>query len=70
MKKYDGVDIWIHISSISTLVGSEWSASRPGHFIPEERIPGSHWIVGWMNPRTGLDDVKKRKFLTLSGLEL
>jgi hypothetical protein len=25
---------------------------------------------GWVGPRTGLDDVEKRKFLTLSGLEL
>jgi hypothetical protein len=27
----------------------------------------THWIGG---PRTGLDDVEKRKFLTLPGLEL
>jgi hypothetical protein len=24
---------------------------------------------GWVNPRAGLDDVEKRKFLTLPGLE-
>jgi hypothetical protein len=31
-----------------------WSASRPGRF-----IPGIHWIVGWVDPRTGLDDVER-----------
>jgi hypothetical protein len=31
---------------------------------------GTHWIGGWVNPRAGLDDVEKRKFLTLPGLEL
>jgi hypothetical protein len=31
---------------------------------------GTHWIGGWVNPRAGLDDSEKRKFLTLSGLEL
>jgi hypothetical protein len=52
------------------LVGGEWSASRPGRYTPGERAPGSHWIGGWVGPRTGLDDVEKRKFLTLPGLEL
>jgi hypothetical protein len=49
----------------SALEGGEWSASRPGRF-----TPGTHWIPGWVNPRAGLDAVKKRKFFTLPGLEL
>jgi hypothetical protein len=28
----------------STLDEGEWSASRTGRFIPEENIPGTHWI--------------------------
>jgi hypothetical protein len=48
----------------------EWTASRPGHITPRERAPGTHWIGGWVDPRAGLDDVEKRKFLTLPGLEL
>jgi hypothetical protein len=52
------------------LIGGEWSASRPGRFTPGERAPGTHWIGGWVCLRTGLDDVEKRKFLTLPGLEL
>jgi hypothetical protein len=37
---------------------------------PREGTPGTHWIGGWVGPRAGLDDVKKRKFLILPGLEL
>jgi hypothetical protein len=35
-----------------------------------ERAPGTHWIGGWVDLRAGLDDLEKRKFLTLPGLEL
>jgi hypothetical protein len=48
----------------------DWSASCPSCFAPGERAPCTHWIGGWVDPRAGLDDVEKRKFLTLSGLEL
>jgi hypothetical protein len=39
-------------------------------FVFNERAPGTHWIGGWVDPRAGLDDVEKRKLLTLPGLEL
>jgi hypothetical protein len=42
------------------LYGGEWSASRPGHFIPRERVPGTHWMGGWVDPRKCLDTVVKR----------
>jgi hypothetical protein len=48
-------------SSTLALEGGEWSASRPGHFTPRERAPGTHWIGGWMGPRAVLDAVVKRK---------
>jgi hypothetical protein len=32
--------------------------------------PGTHSIGGWVGLRASLDDVKKRKFLILPGLEL
>jgi hypothetical protein len=70
MKVYRGVDVYIHIFLTSALVEDEWSASRPDRFAPEERAPGTHWIGGWVGPRAGLNDVGKRKFLTLPGLEL
>jgi hypothetical protein len=61
---------WIHIFLTSALVGSEWSTSRPDRFNTGERAPGTHWTGVWVGPRAGLDDVEKRKFLTLPGLEL
>jgi hypothetical protein len=70
MKAYGGVDVKIHIFLTSALAGGEWSASRPGRFTSGERAPGTYWIGGWVDPRAGLDDVEKRKFLTLPGLEL
>jgi hypothetical protein len=54
----------------SALAGGEWLVSRPGRVTPGERAPGTHWIGGWVGLRAGLDDVEKRKFLTLPGLEL
>jgi hypothetical protein len=60
-----GVDVYIHIFLISALVGDEWSTSRPGRF-----TPGTHWIGCWVDLRAALDDLEKRKFLTLPGFEL
>jgi hypothetical protein len=70
MKAYGGVDVLIHIFLTSALVGGEWWVSRSNRFIPGERALGAHWLGGSVGPRAGLDDVEKRKFLTLSGLEL
>jgi hypothetical protein len=56
--------------STSALVGSECSASRPEHFTPGERVPGTRWIGGWVGLRAGLDYMEKIKLLTLPGLEL
>jgi hypothetical protein len=49
----------------STLAGDEWSALRPGRFIPD-----THWIGGWVDLSVGLDAMEKRKFLTLPGHDL
>jgi hypothetical protein len=65
MKAYGGMDVQIHIFLTSALAGVEWLASHPGRF-----TPGTHWIGIWVVPRAGVDDVEKRKFLTLPVLEL
>jgi hypothetical protein len=44
---------------ISTLV---WSS-------PGESAPGTNWIGGWVDPRVGVDDVERRKFVTTAGLD-
>jgi hypothetical protein len=61
---------WIHVLLPSALVEGEWSASLPGRFTPGERAPGTLWVGGLVNPRAGLDDVKKGKFMTLPRLKL
>jgi hypothetical protein len=45
------------------------TSSRPGRFTPRERAPGTHWIGGWMGPRTGLDDMEKGEFLEPTGTQ-
>jgi hypothetical protein len=70
MKAYGGVDVWIPIFLTSALVRRELSASHPDCFTPGERAPGTLWKGGWVGPRTCLDGMEKRKFLTLPGLEL
>jgi hypothetical protein len=54
----------------SALVGGECSASHLSRFTPGERAPGTYWLGGLVGPRTGVNDVEKKKFLTLPGLEL
>jgi hypothetical protein len=70
MKTYGRADIQIHVFLTAALVGGEWSASRLGHFTPGERAPCTHWIGGWVSPKTGSDDVGRRKIVPLPGLEL
>jgi hypothetical protein len=59
---------WMYRSTF--LVGGERSTSRPGRFTTGEIVPGAHWIGGWVDLRASLDDMEKRKFLTLQGFEL
>jgi hypothetical protein len=54
-------------------IGTTWRwvvSFTPRPLYPGERAPGTRYIRGWVDPRTGLDDVEKRKFLTLPRLEL
>jgi hypothetical protein len=67
MKMCGRVDVFV----TSTVVEGEWSASRPGRFTPWGTTPpGTRWTGGWMSLKAGLDEVEKRKFLTLPGLNL
>jgi hypothetical protein len=53
----------------SALDGDEWTVSRLDRFTPGERVPCTHWIDGWLSPITDLDDMEKRKILSLPGIE-
>jgi hypothetical protein len=48
MEAYWGAEIQLHAFLTSELDGGEWSASRPGRFIPTERTRGTHWIGSCM----------------------
>jgi hypothetical protein len=61
MKTYGGGEVYLHAFLTSALGGGEWSASRPGHFIPVKRAPDTLWMGGWEGPRVGMDAVPKRK---------
>jgi len=56
------VKVYLHAFLTWTLDGGELSASRPDHFIPGQRIPGTDWIGGWVGPRAGLNVVARRKY--------
>jgi hypothetical protein len=69
MKEYVGVDVYIHIV-LDIDTSWRWVVnSRPGRFTPGERAPGTQWIGGCVDLRADLDDLEKKKFLTLPGLE-
>jgi hypothetical protein len=54
MKTYWEVDVEADVFLISALVEHQWSASHPCRF-----NHGTHWIRGWVDSRTGLDDMEK-----------
>jgi hypothetical protein len=54
MKPYGGVEAKLHAFLTSALYEDEWSASRLGHFNPEERSSGTHWVRGCVGLRAGL----------------
>jgi hypothetical protein len=54
----------------SALVGGEWSVSCPGRTKSEGKSPRYPLVGNWVEPGTGLDDVKRRNILLLPGLEL
>jgi hypothetical protein len=58
---------------ISALVWGKWSASCSDCFtcpLPTETAECTHWIAGWVGLTTGLDDVEKKHFLPLLGLNI
>jgi hypothetical protein len=70
VKTHGRADVQTTFFLTSALVECERLASRLGSFNPQKISPGTHWIGGWVIPRAGLDDMEKRIFLTLEGLEV
>jgi hypothetical protein len=59
MKVYRGVELKLHTFLTSALDVGDWSASRPGRFIPRERAPCTHWIGDKVGPGADLNAVVK-----------
>jgi hypothetical protein len=58
----------VHLQVVTAAEGTNYSVLL--HFTCLTRkTTGAHWIGGWVGSRAGLDDVKRRKILPLSGLE-
>jgi hypothetical protein len=48
-----------------------WVVSfTPRPLYPGERAPATRWIGGWVDSRATMDNVKKRKLLTLPGIKI
>jgi hypothetical protein len=69
MKACGGSRCTGHVFLILLLVGGEWSSSRSTLFTPGGEASYTHMVEVLVRPRTGLDDVKNRKFLSLPVLE-
>jgi hypothetical protein len=44
-------------------------SSRQCRFTLGDRVPGTHWIGGWLDIRASLDDVEKKKILDHTGTQ-
>jgi hypothetical protein len=54
-------------------LGTSWRwvlSFTPRPLYDRKKSAGTHWIGGWVGPRTGLDYVEKRKILSVPGLRL
>jgi len=67
MNTYGGVEVQLHAFLNSVQDGSDWSVSRPGRFLPGERAFRTHWVGGWVDPKTGLEAVTKKKISAPAG---
>jgi len=59
MKTYGGVKVQLY-----SFFDARWRclvSFTPCRLTPRKRAPGTHWIVGWVEPRPGLDAVVKRE---------
>jgi hypothetical protein len=68
MKNHKDVETWLHELLPSALVRIT-SASRLGRHALGEGIPGIHFIGYWVDSRTSLDAVARRKCVPMAGIE-
>lgn len=66
VKAYGAVEVEIH-SLLASALGHEWLTSRPDSFNPENN-PGTRLVGGWVDPREGLDAIRRDKSLGHAGI--
>jgi hypothetical protein len=72
MKTYWDVELYLHTFLTSAVDGGEWSASRPGHFIPRgknPRYPLDRMLGGSQSPSGRNGGREKIPSLPLPGIE-
>jgi hypothetical protein len=67
MKTYGGVDVYLHALLTSALYEADFLVSRLGRIILEKIATGTHWMGGWVGPKSSLDAVGKLKISSHSG---
>jgi hypothetical protein len=68
MKNYGEVDVLIHVSLTSALIGSKLSTSRPDRFTPGEGALGTRWIGNWVGPLSRTGRYEEVKILDPNGI--
>jgi hypothetical protein len=68
VKTYRGVVVQPDTFLTYELDEDEWSALYTGSLSLRERIPGTHWIGGWMNLTASLGMWQREMFLPLPGI--
>lgn len=53
----------------TTVHGNVWLTPRRGRFVSMKRAHCTHWIAGWVGPRTDLEVLNTQNFLSLSEIE-
>jgi len=57
MQTYIGADVQLHTFLTLILDGGKQSVSHPTCFTPGKRVPSTHCVGDWEDPRAGVDMV-------------
>jgi hypothetical protein len=66
MKLFKRVEVYKFLTL--ALDGGKWQSPCPGHFTPEGRASGSHWIRCSVTPGVHLNAAMKRQIFSLLGI--
>jgi hypothetical protein len=61
MKECEGMEVQFHLPWPQHKIELHGQLHAPAALPPEERVPGTYCLGGWVDPRVGLNAVEKRK---------